>query len=193
MPRTITVKAKELFDEKNQKFIYLKKDTDIVVEHSLLSISKWESKYKRPFLDEKKGMQTDAEILDYIRFMTITPQNPDPLIYLSLSKKNIEDIIEYINDPQTATWFSNVDKNTPKPKSVLTNEVIYWEMIQYNLPIEICQKWHLNRLLTLLRVCDAKSGDGKKMSKQDILARNSKLNAQRLAAAAKSKSPKVHR
>jgi hypothetical protein len=180
MPLTITVKAKELFDEANGKFINLGKDTELVLEHSLLSISKWESKYKKPFLDERKSMQTEEEILDYIRFMTISPQKPDPLIYLCLSKENVEDIIKYINDSQTATWFSNNKPQKPS-RTALTNEVIYWQMIQYQIPVEF-QKWHLNRLLTLLRVCDAKSGDPKKMSKRDIMARNSKLNAQRLAA-----------
>lgn len=180
MPLTITVHAKELFDEVNERFISLKNDTELVLEHSLLSISKWESKYKKPFLDEKKSMQNEEEILDYIRFMTISPQKPDPLIYLCLSKENVEDIIKYINDSQTATWFSNTKPQKPS-RTALTNEVIYWQMIQYNIPVEF-QKWHLNRLLTLLRVCDAKSGDPKKMSKRDIAARNSKLNAQRLAA-----------
>ena len=180
MPLTITVLAKELYDEANNKFISIKHDTELVLEHSLLSISKWESKYKKPFLDEKKGLQTEEEIMDYIRFMTISPQKPDPLIYSCLSKQNIEDIVNYINDSQTATWFSN---NQPQHRSrqILTNEVIYWQMIQYQIPVEF-QKWHLNRLLTLLRICDSKSGDPKKMSKKDIMARNSKLNAQRLAA-----------
>ena len=181
MPIPITVLAKELYDEVNNKFISLKHDTELVLEHSLLSISKWEAKYKKPFLDDKKGgLQSDAEILDYIRFMTISPQKPDPLIYLCLSKENIEDIVNYINDSQTATWFSNVNQQH-RQRQILTTEVIYWQMIQYQIPVEF-QKWHLNRLLTLLRICDSKSGDPKKMSKRDIMARNSKLNAQRLAA-----------
>lgn len=181
MPLTITVLAKELFDETNNKFISIKHDTELVLEHSLLSISKWESKYKKPFLDDRKGgLQTEEEIIDYIRFMTISPQKPDLMIYYCLSKENVEAIMNYINDPQTATWFSNT---TPQRKSrqTLTNELIYWQMIQYQIPVEF-QKWHLNRLLTLLRICDAKSGDPKKIPKKDIMARNSRLNAQRLAA-----------
>ena len=179
MPKTIFVAGKELFDETNEKFINVK-DTELVLEHSLLSISKWEAKWKKPFLVDK-SLDTTEKVLDYIRCMTITPQNPDPRIYLCLTEDNVKEIIDYINDPMTATWFAEDKRKTKRPmkKEVRTSEVIYWEMIALQIPIEF-QKWHLNRLVTLIRVCNAKNNP-EKMSKNDILAQNAKLNAMRKA------------
>lgn len=184
MPLTITIQPKELFDEENSRFINVK-ETHLVLEHSLISISKWESKYKKPFLVEN-SMSSAEEVLYYIKCMTITPQNVEDVVYNCITEENIKAIIEYINDPMTATWFS--DDKTPnsksKKKEVLTSEVIYWQMIALQIP-QGFEKWHLNRLLTLIRVCAAKNeeqyGDKKKMSKSDLLKRNAALNAQRRA------------
>ncbi|MBR5180112.1 MAG: hypothetical protein IKW90_15145 [Lachnospiraceae bacterium] len=185
MPLTIIIPSKELFDEANNRFINVK-ETTLVLEHSLISISKWEAKYKKPFLIEG-SMDTVDKVLYYIKCMTITPQNVDEFVYSCINEDQIKKIVEYINDPMTATWFSEdklpVDKKKKK-KEILTSEVIYWEMTAFNIP-QTFEKWHLNRLLTLIRVCAAKNeeqyGDKNKMSKADIMKRNAALNAQRRA------------
>lgn len=185
MSKTILIKQTELFDETNSRFITVK-ETELVLEHSLLSISKWEAKWKKPFLVEG-ALDTNEKVIDYIKCMTITPQKPDPNLYLCLSEKNISDIVSYINDPMTATWFKEDKKKKPN-KEILTSEVLYWQMIALNIPIEF-QKWHLNRLTTLIRVCNAKNNP-EKMSKKDIAAENAAINAQRLA---KMKSGRLKR
>lgn len=184
MPLTIIIQPRELFDEENGRFINVK-ETHLVLEHSLISISKWEAKYKKPFLVEK-SMGTPEEVLFYIKCMTVTPQNVDDIVYNCLTEDNIKDIVAYINDPMTATWFGE-DKKPPgksRKKEILTSEVIYWQMIALQIP-QAYEKWHLNRLLTLIRVCAAKNeeqyGDKPKMSKNDLLKRNAALNAQRRA------------
>ena len=176
MSITIKIKPTELFDETNNRFITVK-ETALVLEHSLLSVSKWEAKWKKPFL-VKGSLDSTEKILDYIRCMTITPQNPDPNLYLCLTTKDVEEITEYINDPMTATWFKE-DKKGKASREIFTSEVIYWQMISLGIPIEF-QKWHLNRLTTLIRVCNAKNNP-EKMSKKDIAAENAAINAQRLA------------
>ena len=178
MPITIHIPAKDLFNEETQRFINVK-ETKLVMEHSLLSISKWEAKYKKPFLVER-ALDTTEKILYYFECMTISPQNADPNIYLCLTQENLNEIMAYINDPMTATWFSE-DKNKKKKlnKEIMTSEVIYWEMIALEIPIEF-QKWHINRLMTLIRVCNAKNNP-EKMSKKDLAAENAAINAQRLA------------
>lgn len=169
---TITIPARELFNEITQEFIYTKEQT-IQLEHSLVSLSKWESKWNKPFLgNENKTIQ---ETIDYIRCMTIT-QNVDPNIYNSLSKENIDAINNYINAPMTATTFNNTQ--TGSNREIITSELIYYWMIALNIPME-CQKWHLNRLLTLVRVCNIKNSPGKKMSSREIMSRNAALNAAR--------------
>lgn len=188
MPKTIHIEETELFDETNNRFITVK-ETDLVLEHSLLSISKWESKWKKPFLQDG-SMNTSEKVMDYIKFMTISPQKPDPNVYLCLNQNHIKEITDYINDPMTATWFSE-DRNKKKKKPVkeiLTSEVIYWQMIALQIPIEF-QKWHLNRLVTLIRVCNAKNNP-EKMSPKDLAAENARINAQRLAA---MKKPRLKR
>lgn len=176
MSKTITIKQTELFDETTRRFITVK-ETELVLEHSLLSISKWEAKWKKPFLVEG-AMDTNEKVIDYIKCMTITPQKPDPNVWLCLSEQNLKEIVDYINDPMTATWFKE-DKKKKVNKEIMTSEVIYWEMIALQIPIEF-QKWHLNRLMTLIRVCNAKNNP-EKMSKKDIAAENAAINAQRLA------------
>lgn len=182
MPLTINVPTKDFLDEETNRIITVK-ETKLVMEHSLLSVSKWEAKYKKPFLVEK-ALDTPDKILYYFECMTITPQNPDPNVYLCLSQDNINEIMDYINDPMTATWFNEKENKRPKKglkpkKEILTSEVIYWEMIQLQIPIEF-QKWHLNRLTTLIRVCNAKNNP-EKMSKKDVLAQNAALNKARRA------------
>lgn len=171
----IVVPEQELFDEATETF-YITKEQTLRLEHSLVSISKWESKWKKPFLSE--GDKSQEEILDYVRCMTLT-QNVDPMVYRSLSSDNVKEITDYINDKMTATWFSE-EVTKRHSKEIITSEVIYAWMVQLNVPVEF-EKWHINRLLTLIRVCSEMNKPPKQMSKRDIMARNNALNMQRRA------------
>lgn len=171
---TITIPGQELFDEKTETFVYTK-DIALVLEHSLVSLSKWESRWKKPFLTKEN--KTREETLDYIRQMTIT-QNVDADVYNRLSQEIIDQITEYIGDSMTATTFR--DEKGSVNREVVTAELIYYWMIAFEIPHEY-QKWHLNRLLTLIRVCNIKNQKPKKYSRADILARNKLLNEQRRA------------
>ena len=168
----IIVPGIEYYDEKENMFIYYK-DQVLQLEHSLVSISIWEAKWHKPFLSDKD--KSPEEILDYVRCMTIT-QNVGPDIYSRLTEKNLMDINSYIENSMTATTFSN-DKHSGG-REIITSEIIYYWMISFNIPFE-CQKWHLNRLLTLIKVCNIKNNPPKKMSKTEILNRNKALNAAR--------------
>ena len=163
----------EGWDEKKQEFVKPKIQI-LQLEHSLVSLSKWESKWCKPFLS--KNDKTSEEILDYIKFMTIT-QNVKPETYDHITLANLQEINDYIEAPMTATTFAE-DRNGRYNREVITAELIYYWMIALNIPFE-CQKWHLNRLLTLIRVCNIKNAPPKKMSKRDIVSRNAALNAAR--------------
>ena len=168
----ITVPEMELWDECNQEFI-VTKGGDLQLEHSLVSLSKWESKWCKPFLSSSK---TDEEILDYIKCMTITQNVPDD-VYNKLSSKNIQEIKDYIDNPMTATTFSE-NGNQKKSREIVTSELIYYWMVAYQIPFE-CQKWHLNRLLALIKVCDIKNTPPKKRSRNEIAAEYARINAAR--------------
>ena len=163
----------EYYNEGSSEFVSVKGKT-IELEHSLVSLSKWESKWCKPFLgrDEK----TNEELIDYIRCMTITKNIPDDYYY-SISKENLKKINEYIDGKMTATTFSDAH-NSQRSHEVITAELIYYWMISLNIPFE-CQKWHLNRLLTLIRVCSIKNSPTKNIGKNSILSRNAALNAAR--------------
>ena len=169
----ITIPAVEQWDEAKQEFIYTKEQT-LSLEHSLVSLSKWESKWCKPFLTKQE--KTFEETLDYIKCMTLT-QNVDPEVYNYLTNGNIKEINEYIEAPMTATYFSD-EKTSKISREQVTAELIYYWMIALNIPFE-CQKWHLNRLLTLIKVCNIKNQPPKKRSKKDIMSRNAALNAAR--------------
>ena len=168
----ITIPGFEFFDERTGKIETVKGRT-IQLEHSLVSISKWESKWKKPFLGSTE--KTRAETIDYIRCMTLT-QNVDPLIYQGVTYDNINSVNAYIEDTMTATTFRNSGRRNSG--SIVTSEIIYYWMISLEIPVEF-QKWHLNRLLTLIRVCDEKSQPGKKMSKRDVMSQYKNVNAAR--------------
>lgn len=170
----IRIPSSEFFDERTNRFVTIK-GQEIQLEHSLVSVSKWESKWKKPFLGDKP--KTREETIDYVRCMTIT-QNVDSSVYLGLSDQNIIDINAYIDDPMTATTFKNQSRKSSR--QIITSEIIYYWMISLEIPLE-CQKWHLNRLLTLIRVCDEKSQSGKKKSRKEIMAENKALNQMRKA------------
>ena len=169
----ITIPAVEQWDENKQEFVYTREQT-LQLEHSLVSLSKWESKWCKAFLTKQD--KTVEETLDYIRCMTIT-QNVNPGVYRYLTNGNVDEINRYIEAPMTATYFSD-DGNSRTNNEQITAELIYYWMIALNIPLE-CQKWHLNRLLTLVRVCNIKNQPPQKRSKKDIMSRNAALNAAR--------------
>lgn len=174
LPIVIPAPMSEEWDEENDEFVYniTGKEYTLQMEHSLVSISKWESKWHKPFLSSEKS---DEEFLDYIKCMTLTPNIPDE-VYTRLTMENLNKITDYINDPMTATTFP---KEVKKPsREIITSEVIYGWMITLNIPVEF-QKWHIRRLLTLIRVCEIQNSPPKKQSKKDIMSRNSALNAAR--------------
>lgn len=170
---SITIPATEMFNEETQEFIQFK-EQKLQLEHSLVSLSKWEAKWCKPFLSKEE--KTLEETVDYIKCMTIT-QNVDQSVYSRLTNPNIQAINKYIEAPMTATTFYN-DNQKGRGRETITSELIYYWMISLNIPME-CQKWHLNRLLTLIRVCNVKNTPPKKMSKKDIASRNAALNAAR--------------
>lgn len=169
----ITIPAMEHYDETKDEFSSTKEQT-LQLEHSLVSISKWEAKWHKAFLSKQD--KTYEETLDYIRCMTIT-QNVNPEVYTRLTRANIEQVNEYISAPMTATYFAD-DKSAKPSRETVTAELIYYWMIVLNIPFE-CQKWHLNRLLTLIRVCNVKNTPPKKRSKKEIMNQNAALNAAR--------------
>lgn len=169
----VTIPATELWDEVKEEFINVKEQT-LQLEHSLVSLSKWESKWHKPFIS--KDTKTEEETIDYIKCMTIT-QNVDPKVYDFIPSNVRDEIKEYIDDKMTATWFAD-DKGGKSNSEQITSELIYYWMIAQNIPFE-CEKWHLNRLLTLIKVCNIKSQPTKKMSKKALMSRNAALNAAR--------------
>jgi hypothetical protein len=144
------------------------------LEHSLVSLSKWESRWCKPFMS--KTEKTTEQTIDYIRCMTITQNIPDD-VYNGITSEIVEQVSRYIEAPMTATTFSDDKKNVVN-RDIITAEIIYYWMIALNIPFE-CQKWHLNRLLTLINVCNIKSQPKKKTSKKDIMSRNAALNEAR--------------
>lgn len=171
----ITIPEKEFWDESREMFLKTKPVT-LTLEHSLISLSKWESKWKKPFLG--KDDKTTAEVLDYVRCMTIN-KNVPPYAYRALTNNDINKIIDYLDDKMTATTINRNNRSHTRPE-VVTSEVIYYWMILNGIPFE-CEKWNLNRLLTLIEVCEIKSGGTKKMSRGDIIRQNAALNAARRA------------
>lgn len=172
---TIVVPGVEMFDDHAQMFV-TKGDVTLELEHSLVSLSKWESEFEKPFLG--KDEKTLEEVLAYIKAMTLTPKVPEE-IFQKLSEGNIADINKYIDAKMSATWFSD---HVPEPKSreVITSELIYYWMTVFQIPFE-CENWHLNRLFTLIRVCNLKQAKPKKMNRSENAARMRELNAQRKA------------
>ena len=168
----ISIPAGERWDNSKQEFVYCKECT-LQLEHSLVSISKWEMKWHKPFLSDKD--KTDEEMLDYIRCMTIT-KNVDPLVYYGLTYENIKTVSEYIADPMTATTIN--EHNKAPGRGIVTSEQIYYQMIALNIPYEF-ERWHLNRLLTLIKICNIENQPKEKMSAGKLASRNRALNAAR--------------
>lgn len=172
---TLIVENQELFDEDNQAFIYVD-GFCLDLEHSLLALSKWESDFQKPFLSTHD--KSDEETLAYISAMVLT-KNPPVNFLKNLSAWHLDQVNEYINSPQSATTFGMMPQHKAKGE-VITSELIYYWMVAFNIPF-VCETWHLNRLFSLIRICNIKNSKPQKMSKADIVARNRELNAQRRA------------
>ena len=174
----IIIPKNELFNEATNEFIEIP-ETKLILEHSLISIKKWESKHHVPFLGNRE--LSSKETLDYIKCMAIN--KVDDKVFEYLTDESIKKIVEYIKDPMTATWFSNNGENNKLgtgKKEVITNETIYYNMIMLGIPMEF-QKWHLNQLLTLIKFVNVKQQKNKKMTKKQEMTQRNALNAQRRA------------
>jgi hypothetical protein len=170
----ITIEDGELWDEEKEEFRQGPVIGVIDLEHSLISLSKWESKFQKPFLSP--GKKTTEELFGYVQAMVITPDVDLNLIH-QCSQQNINMIQEYIDSPQSATTFGRMPERRG-PSEVITSELIYYWMVAFNIPFE-CETWHLNRLFSLIRICNIKNSKPTKMPKHEIAMRNRELNAQR--------------
>ena len=175
MPLPLVIPEKEFYDERINRFV-VTKYTKLELEHSLISISKWEAKWHKAYLSRKP--KTDEEFTDYIRCMCTT-RNVDPNVFYAIDQRMKKRITDYIADSQTATVFPKRPQRPPRES--MTNELIYFWMTYYNIPFDPCAKWHLNHLLTLIETCAVKSQAPKKRGRQELAAEWSALNAQRRA------------
>lgn len=169
----IVISEKDFWDDNKQMFLHFN-GGHLELEHSLIAISKWESKYKKPFFSKKE--KTQDEISYYIKCMTLNDVK-DPLIYNSLSNSDFKLVSDYINDSMTATVISKKNSGGGSPEPI-TSELIYFWMLSFNVPVEF-QYWHINRLMTLLRICSIKNQAPQKHSTSQLLNRNAALNAAR--------------
>lgn len=175
MPLSLIVPEREFYDPNSCRFIMIR-ETRLELEHSLLSISKWEAKWHKPYLSLEE--KTPEEAMDYIRCMSLIP-GIDPNVFYGIDRKNSEKIRNYISDPMTATTVKHLDKRPNR--EIITNEIIYYWMAEFGIPFDPCQKWHLNHLMALIEVAAAKSQPPKKMPKKEWLNQRAALNAQRRA------------
>lgn len=172
----ITIPATTGWDPVKEEFVPYAKEETLQLEHSLVSLQKWESKWCKPFFSNIE--KTPEEVMDYIKCMTVT-RNVKDETYDRLTMDNINEIQKYINAPMTATTFSQNGKSVGKTNNErITAELVYYWMISYNIPPEY-RTWHLNQLLTLIRVCGVKNQPPKKMSKRDIMSNYAARNAAR--------------
>lgn len=175
MPLNILIPQRELYDEEKNRFIDIPRTT-LVLEHSLISISGWESKWHKSYLSTQN--KTREEKIDYVRCMTIN-HNVCPEAYYALTKADMRKIEAYIDDPMTATTVTN--RNSRINRDIITSELIYYWMCELGIPFQPCEKWHINRLLMLIEVCSIKRQKPKSMSNAAILRQNHALNAARRA------------
>jgi hypothetical protein len=169
------VAGTEYFDDETQTFETVG-GVEIELEHSLLSVSKWESKFQKPFLS--RTQRTREEVLAYVEAMIVTPDYPLDIIG-RLDQDNLEAINKHIESKESATTFGSMPER-PGRGEVITAELVYYWMVAFNIPFE-CERWHLNRLFALIRICNIKNSKPTKMSRHEVLARNRELNAKRKA------------
>lgn len=172
MPMQITIPATEMWDPVARRFYDVKEQT-ITLEHSLVSLSKWESKWKKEFIGNKS--LTAEQLIDYFRCMTFE-KNVDPLAYMCITQEQTQEILRYMDDPMTATWFgkSSDDIGTLTDNRVVTSELIYYWMFASGISKE-CEKWHLNRLITLIHVTSEENKPKKKRSEAERMAHHRSL------------------
>jgi hypothetical protein len=171
------VSGPELYDEEKEEFISTE-GFFLELEHSLVSLSKWESIFEKPFLAE--GTRTTEELVWYVKAMIVTKDYPDDVVF-RLNQDNYSDINAYIDSAQSATTFGMMPEMKHRARGeTITSELIYYWMVTFNIPFE-CETWHLNRLFSLIRICNVKNNKGKRMSKSEIAARNRALNEERRA------------
>lgn len=171
---TLVIPKREYYDSKRLEFFETPEYT-ITLEHSLVSISKWESKWKKTFLSKEK--KSTEETLDYIKCMTIT-QNVKDEVYNAITDEEIEVIRAYMDDSMSATKLGGRREKVIGFREEYTSEIIYYWMISLGIPFE-CQKWHINRLLTLINVCNIKNTPPEKMNSRELARRNAEVNAAR--------------
>lgn len=164
----------ELWDEVHEEFIRTKAYT-LRLEHSLVSISKWEAKHHISFFVTKLSGEL---LLSYIKCMTLNPDAPDN-VYMALTNANLKAILDYINDPMTASKVS-ADVTRVGRDDYVTSELVYYWMTKYNIPAEY-EKWHINRLIMLIRICIEKEKPPKKMTQAELYARHAAINARNKA------------
>lgn len=173
----ITIPSGDYYDERKQEF-YHSEGQKILLEHSLVSLAKWEARWHKPFLSAKE--MSRAETIDYIRCMTLT-ENVNPMAYSLLTNSDLDMVTQYINEPMTATTFSKRQgEGKGSSRKIITAEVIYYWMVALQIPFEPCERWHLNKLLTLIKVCNIEGQPKKKkLSALDTMKENTELNRAR--------------
>ncbi len=171
---SIKIPAGEYYNPKTNEFVKYKEHT-LRLEHSLRSMAKWESKWHKPFLS--KDNKTNEEIIDYLRCMTLNTADVDDCVYYCIPGSEMEKLTQYMEDPMTATTITRIG-NQPKSRAIVTAEILYYDMIALNIPFE-CEKWHINRLLMLIEVCNEKNKPSKKIPRNELISRNKLLNAAR--------------
>lgn len=177
---TVRFNEREAYDEATNEFVMINDgEFELELEHSLASLSKWESEFEVPFLSDRE--MTWEQMLGYIKAMTLTPNVP-PEVYLHLSSGDVEMINGYLNRKMTATWFKETPGTQKKSRETYTAEVIYYMMFSLNIPTE-CENWHLAKLLTLIRVFNEKNRKPDKVDQKQAAVDRQRINEQRRAAA----------
>ena len=173
---TLVIPGSELFDQEKQEFLHDLDPITLTLEHSLLSLSKWESKHKKPFLSSTA--QTSEETLSYVECMILNPDFP-PGVSSRMTMEHLDAVTAYIESPESATTFGKMPETKGKGETV-TAELIYYWMVAFTIPFE-CEKWHLNRLFALIKICNIKNSKPKKMSKGELARQTHEMNQRRRA------------